>query len=380
MFFGYSDLSQKYGASSKVFLNCDQAAAMPPGEEVLAFYLEACRIAGSNQESLHKEAREIRKAMESAGKEMVSDLTGGEDFTVVWSDSGTGIFNLLFNTGFLKGRRIVTSHLEHPALTAMLKASGSSLEFRPCDRRGIIAPPEGDFDFAAFTAVQSELGVLQDPKALFGSLPPQCIRFADAVQMAGKMPLGEWSSAADLIAVSGIKFGSPGGAALLVRKSAPWSKAFLESAARSRHPLYTAPRVFPPAALSCAWALQRRKETMEEDLQRMRALNAFLRQALKDEEIVFSVPEPSGSPYILHCFLPGKQGAVVVRQLSECNIMANSGSACAAESASGSPALRALGYGKKESFSGLRLSFGFDFSQTQAEFLAENLLSVLKNY
>ena len=77
---------------------------------------------------------------------------------------------------------------------------------------------------------------------------------------------------------------------------------------------------------------------------------------------------------------PGKQGAVVVRQLSEKGIMAGAGSACNAESDSGSPVLRALGFSKKESFSGLRLSFGFDFTRQEAEFLAENLLSVLKNY
>ena len=112
----------------------------------------------------------------------------------------------------------------------------------------------------------------------------------------------------------------------------------------------------------------------------MKELNSFLRQRVACSHIAFTVPEELASPYILHCYLPGKQGAVVVRQLSQKGIMAGSGSACSAESDTGSQVLRALGYGKKESFSGLRLSFGFDFSCEEAEFLAENLLSVLKNY
>ena len=363
-----------------MLLYCDQAAAMRIDEEVLTFYTQACRIAGANQEALHQEAREVRKALEAAGDELARDVTGGEDFTVCWADSGTGIFNLLFHTGIFHNRALLCSRLEHPALEAQLRRSGSPLTYAPCDRHGKIRKVQGDFGFAALTAVQSELGTIQDLPGLFAALPPDCIRFADAVQMAGKLPMKALAASVDLLALSGIKFGSPGGAALLVRKERPWSKKFLAAVEKARHPDYVVPRVFPPAALSCAYAFHARLELLEASLQRQRELNLFLRQALKSEEILFSVPEDESSPYILHCFLPGKQGAVVVRQLSERQIFAGSGSACAAESAAGSPALRAVGYSKKESFSGLRLSFGFDFSQEQAEFLAENLLSVLKNY
>ncbi|MBO5791463.1 MAG: aminotransferase class V-fold PLP-dependent enzyme [Lentisphaeria bacterium] len=363
-----------------MLLNCDQAAAMPADEEVLGFFVQTCRIAGANQESLHQESREIRKALDAAGAQLAADLTGGDEFTVCWSDSGTGIFNLLYNAGLLKERRVITSHLEHPALSAMLKAGNSSLTFLECTREGRLEKREGSFELAALTAVQSELGVIQDLPALFGVLPDTCIRFADAVQMAGKLPMASLGRSADLIAVSGIKFGSPGGAALLVRKSAPWSGKFLEAAARSRHPYYTASRVFPPAALSCAYAVHKRCALLESSFEKMKKINCFLRRELESEHLRFTVPEDLSSPYILHCYLPGKQGAVVVRLLSERNIMAGSGSACAAESAGGSPALKALGFNKKESFSGLRLSFGFDFDEEQAEFLAENLLSVLKNY
>ena len=363
-----------------VLLYCDQAAAMRIDEEVLTFYTHACRIASANQEALHQEAREVRKALEAAGDELARDVTGGNDFTVCWADSGTGIFNLLFATGLFHNKHILTSRLEHPALEAQLRRSGSQITYAPCDRQGKVQKVQGDFGFAALTAVQSELGTIQDLSELFADLPAECIRFADAVQMAGKLPMKEVVSSVDLLALSGIKFGSPGGAALLVRKNTPWSKKFLKAVEKARHPDYVVPRVFPPAALSCAYAFHARQEMLEESLQKQRELNLFLRQALKSEEILFSVPENASSPYILHCFLPGKQGAVVLRQLSERPIFAGSGSACAAESAAGSPALRAVGYSKKESFSGLRLSFGFDFSREQAEFLAENLLSVLKNY
>ena len=364
-----------------MLLNCDQAAAVKCDGEVLAFFTEACRIAGTNQEALHQEAYEVRKALDAAGEELAREVTGTDEFTVCWADSGTGIFHLLSAAGVVKGSSsILCSHLEHPALLAMLKRSGGTLTFAPCDRQGKVRKVEGEFDFAAFTAVQSETGTIQDMPGLFQGLSENCIRFVDAVQMAGKLSMKEWAGAADLVALSGIKFGSPGGAALLVRKKAPWSGKFLEAVKRARHPEYTLPRVFPPAALSCAFALHKRLELLERSFAQMKELNGYLRKELAGSHITFTVPESQASPYILHCFLPDKQGAVVVRQLSERKIMAGSGSACAAESNTGSRVLRALGYGKKESFCGLRLSFGFDFSCDEAEFLAENLLSVLKNY
>ena len=110
-----------------MLLHCDQAAAMSVDEEVLAFHAQCCRLAGINQESVNPGGYEVRKALEGAGEELVRDLTGREDFTVCWADSGTGIFNLLYHTGILNEKQILTSRLEHPALNAVLKRSKSHL-------------------------------------------------------------------------------------------------------------------------------------------------------------------------------------------------------------------------------------------------------------
>ena len=361
-------------------LYCDQAAAARPDEEALACFVNACRTLYANQEAVHYGASEVRRALDDAGNELVRLLTGSDDFTVCWCGSGTGAFHLLESTGFLKERRAVTSVLEHPALTAMLKRSAREVTELKCSREGRIAPAPGAWDFAAFHAVQSELGTVQDIPALMGALPERCVRFTDAVQMAGKMDLAPVAAVSDLIALSGVKFGAPGGGALLVRKRCPWSTAFLKAVSAARHPGYAVPRVHAPEALSMLCALKNRCARLAETLEKMRELNAFLRRELACADLRFTVPEESSSPFILHMFLPGTQGAVAVRMLSERGIRAGSGSACASESPTGSSALRAIGYTGRKSFSGLRFSFGPDFCREQAEFLVKNLLEVLKNY
>lgn len=358
-------------------LYCDQAAAMQPDPEILDCYHKMCRDCSVNIEAGHQAAFELRKKLEEAGEELSVNLTGSAGYTPVWCNTGTGAFLLLEHAGFLQGKQAVTTHLEHPALESMLRRSGGKVDFLRNDSCGRVIPEKKEADFAAVHAVQSELGTRQDLKSIFEALPERCCRFCDGIQGAGKFEL---DCGADLIAVSGVKFGSPAGAALLVRKTFPGAKKLLERFHAARHPEYTAERFSPAAALTLAFAAKFRAQRRAESLRKMALLNHKLRVALEGNGICFTVPEADASAYILHATLPGKQGMVIVRMLSEMSIMAGSGSACASESQEGSPALAAIGLKKQACFSGLRLSFGMDFSSWQADFLIEKVKEALKNY
>ena len=93
-----------------------------------------------------------------------------------------------------------------------------------------------------------------------------------------------------------------------------------------------------------------------------------------------TVPAEAASPFILHLTLPGVQSGVVVRMLSEEDVMVAAGSACASETRTPSAALTALGFSRELAYSGLRISFGFDTSPEDVKKMAEALKTVLKNY
>ena len=207
-----------------MILYCDQAAAAGIDGETADFFADVCRIAYANQESLHSGAFELRKALDEAGNEFARLLTGGDEFAVCWCSSGTDAFLLLEYSGVLKNKRAVTSALEHPALKAVLERNCCGVRTLKCGRQGEIIFENGDFDIAAFHSVQSELGTVQDIPFLMKNLPAHCIRFTDAVQSAGKMDMEKIAEYSDIIAVSGMKFASPGGGALLVRKTCAWSR------------------------------------------------------------------------------------------------------------------------------------------------------------
>ena len=78
--------------------------------------------------------------------------------------------------------------------------------------------------------MQSELGIIQDTGKLFPAGSAEAL-LTDAVQAAGKIPLDKNS---DILIISGVKFGSPGGAAMLLAPDGKFTGKLLEHAEKMR--------------------------------------------------------------------------------------------------------------------------------------------------
>ncbi|MBQ9502067.1 MAG: aminotransferase class V-fold PLP-dependent enzyme [Lentisphaeria bacterium] len=353
----------------------DNAAAALTDRETADHFARMLVECGANQEAGHKEGRRLRQLIADAEQRLSRALMEEGDLRVLWCGSGTEALNI-FSTCVTPGKA-VTSKLEHPALAAALKRSARSVHTFGCDRgTGKLVPETGDWDIAAFHLVQSETGIVQDPGELF-SHTPGAVRFLDAVQAAGKIPLPR---CADILAVSGNKFGAPGCAALLVDPLWDGAEDFCARAEKMRHEAYLAGRMIPAAILTCADVAEKRRSRMTETLRRTEELNGMLRAGCLKLGLRPTVPAENASPFILHLLAPGYQGAVLVRMLAEEGVIVASGSACASETKTPSPALTALGYSRTEAFSGLRISFGFDTSGEDVKILLSSLEKVLKKY
>ena len=134
------------------------------------------------------------------------------------------------------------------------------------------------------------------------------------------------------------------------------------------------------------FAAELRCREMDRSLERIRALNGFLRREIPGIELpgggrcFCTIPEETASPYILHVMLPGVESGVVVRMLSEAGVMVAAGSACSSETGEPSPALRALGFRGRDVWSGLRVSFCPESTADDGKKFIEALRNVLKNW
>ena len=371
----------KFGTLSS-FMNgvlyLDHAAAALPDEALLKRRAELDRECFGNQEAGHTLGFELRRRIDVAARGLGFALWQVENARAVWGTNCTELFNLLAASPLVRGKRVVSSVLEHPALAAALKRNAKELKLLRSDAGGqLAAEAYEDVSLVAVHQVQSELGAVQDTAQLFAAYVG-AVRFVDAAQAAGKLELAD----ADIAAVSGAKLGVPGGGAALLLNP-KWSGAgkFADFAASYRRNDHLIGRVDPvlPPLLACAaiWHMEGR----ERELARIAELNKRLRAGIAEQGGAFPTLEfAAASPYILHLTVPKHQGAVLMRMLASEGIMVSAGSACAAESKDPSPAMLALGASRETAYGGLRISMSHSTPGDAPEIFLEAWKKVLQNY
>lgn len=358
-------------------LYLDWAAAAPPEPETLEYAGRLWREDFANQESGHALGFALRRDLDAAAETLSRTFWGVPGGRVVWGTSCTELFQLAAASPLVAGKSVVSSVLEHPALGAALGRGAGKLRLLGAGTDGKLIPGEAEnVSFAAFHQVQSELGAVQDLPALFAAFP-RAVRFVDAAQGVGKLAFPD----ADIVACSGAKLGVPGGgAALLLNPAWKGASKFAEFAAKYRRDEHRIGRVHPVLPKLLAFAAARRAAEVAKAWRNVSDINARIRAAVARDGVFPTLSAADASPYILHLSVPGRQGAVLMRMLSESGVAVSAGSACAAESRDPSPALLALGRSREDAYGGVRLSFGWDTPPEAADIFVSAWKKVLQNY
>jgi len=359
-------------------LYLDWAAAAMPEATVLEAAGRLWSEDFANQESGHALGFALRKKILAAEMSLSHTFWGRDGGRAIWGASCTELFQLAAASPLVAGRRVVSSVLEHPALTSALRREARELALLRATAAGRLIPdaPAGDVALVALHQVQSEIGAVQELHALFAAYPG-AVRFVDAAQGAGKLPFPD----ADIVAVSGAKLGVPGGgAALLLNPRWPGAADFARFAADYRKRDHRLSRIHPaiPQLLALAAEVRCRERVRAEEA--ARGFNLAVRARLAGSALRPTLAPDRASPFILHLTAPGMQGAVLMRMLAEQNVMVSSGSACAAESRDPSPALLALGCSRSAAYGGLRISLGWQTAPEHADIFLSALKKVLQNY
>ncbi len=371
----------------------DNAASTPILPEVIEYFNSICLTGYANQEALNGAAYALRNKLTEAEKQLAHLLCGNcrDDIKVVWTNSGTSAINIALMHPVFSGVEIVTTDAEHAAMTAALGRASDHISKVKInngliDLEHLAETLDSSVKLVAVHHVQSETGALQDLVAvgkLIKEKAPRALFMVDTVQSAGKMNL-PWNEAGiDFAFVSGYKVGAPGGGAILYRDrefNGEKFSVFYTGLRREKHFLS---RPMPALSLTLTEAIRIRYAAMQDNFKHVSDLNKHLRKRLETElngKVAVTLLADSSSPYILHFLLPGYQGAVLVRMLSESGIYVASGSACEAETGTPSRALLATGVPKKDVYSGMRVSFMPANTIAQVDTFFDNLKSCLKNY
>ena len=207
----------------------DHNATAPVRAEVIDAVSDAMRHDG-NSLSVHAEGRQSRKRVETA-REQVRSLINAPMNGVIFTSGGTESIHYALHgaMGPHNIKRIFVSALEHGAVPANAATTGAEIEMIPSTSEGAVdidwlkmrltnydIGRDGGFLVCVMFA-NNETGVLQ-PVAQAASLAHEAggLLFCDAAQAVGKVPVNFVMSGADMMSLTGHKFGGPVGVGALI--------------------------------------------------------------------------------------------------------------------------------------------------------------------
>lgn len=356
----------------------DHASTSPARREVVEAmlpWLSGTHAADPGR--VHTEGRMARLAVEEA-REQLAALLGVRPRQIVFTSGATEAINAAVwgAVEMHEHRRIVAPAVEH---SAVLEASARHELVRVgVDHHGRVDVEElvarVDEAPTALVHVQwgnHEVGTLQPLEEVVHACRERGVLVhVDAAQAVGHAPdldLGELD--ADLVSISGHKFGAPKGTgALVVRRGlrVPPMVVGGEQERARRGGMENVPAII---GLGAAADVLRTAEHDEVALQRARTEQVVAAATAVQGVRLFGDPDPERRLPHIACFgIDGVEAEAVLLALDQAGIAAHSGSACSSESLEPSPVLEAMGVDAERS---LRVSVGWSTTAADSAAFAD---------
>ncbi|MGA9523289.1 MAG: cysteine desulfurase family protein [Myxococcaceae bacterium] len=364
-----------------IYLDWNATAPVHPAvaEHLARVFREAVTAPG-NPSSVHQGGR-IARARLDAARQRLARVVGCEPKEICFTATGSEAVALAVRGAFeaRKDRarsRVVISAIEHPALLGtakQLEAEGATVVRVAPGPDGrvnadeLIAALTPDTAIASVMWANNETGTLQPVREIARACRERGILFhTDAVQAAGKVPVTLREVDADLISISGHKFGGPTGIAMLVIRRgidvAPLVPGHQEWGRRGGTQNL-------PYIEALALALELANDALERELPRLTALrDRFEREVCSRIDGVVvnggAAPRVSNTSNLR---FTGADGEALLIALDLAGICVSAGAACASGSLSPSHVLTAMGLTPKQAHESLRFSLGRDSTDADVD-------------
>lgn len=320
-----------------------------------------------NPSSLHTIGFRAEQEMRAA-RSAVASLLDVRPEEIYFTSGGTESNNIaLFGAARARkkrGRRIVTTAIEHPSVLNTMKKleqEGFEVVYLKPDGRGHIAPEQifravtPDTVLVSIMRVNNEVGsilpVEAAAEAIAAAKAPALLHM-DAVQAFGKLPLRPRKLGVDLMSASAHKIHGPKGSGALYVRAGVHIEPLTYGGGQEKN---LRPGTESVPLIAGFGAAVRALPDPQTELAGMKKLNAFCRAQLAGiPDLAVNSPDDA-LPYILNFSADGVRAENMLHFLSERGIYVSSGSACSRGRES--YVLRAMGLPRERIASALRLSF-----------------------
>ena len=357
------------GERSEIYL--DHAASTPLRPAARDAWLAAVATHHANPTGSHRAARAARRALDDARDEVAAALDR-PPAEVVFTSGGSEADNLAVR-GVVRSRGgvAVCSAGEHHAVLEPVEHDGGltvSLE-----RDGTVSPDrlaevltgaDDPVSVVSIITVNNETGAINDIPALVEvtrRLAPDAVFHTDAVQALAWVDLAAHAADADLVSITGHKFGGPvGTGALFVRQGVTLDPLIL-GGGQERGRRAGTPDVAGAVAFAAAASLTvaERAESIRRLGEQRDRLVGGLRERLGD--VVIPSVLDGGAPVaagMAHVMLAGIEAEALLFLLDTAGLRASAASSCSSGAQDPSHVLAAMGVDRLLAQGSLRLSLG----------------------
>ena len=369
----------------------DHGATTRPDPEVVNAMLPFFNEFFGNASSLHTFGQEAAQALISSRK-TGADFLGAEPEEIIFTSGGTESDNLaLKGIAYLKknkGKHIITSVIEHPAILNTCKYLGDigyRITYVPVDDQGLVDPADvedavtDDTILISIMHANNEIGTIQPIKEISAIAHEHGVLVhTDAVQSVGKMPVNVDDLGVDMLSISAHKiYGPKGVGALYVRKGTRLQGL---SQGGSHEMKKRAGTENIPGIVGMAKTVELAEQGLEGDTKYLENLRDTMIRKILD-----SIPEShlNGHPTKrlcnnVHVRFSYVEGESLLMMLDMKGVAVSTGSACSSKSLEPSHVLAALGIIPEEIHGNLRITLGRENTIDEVDYVIEKLIDIVK--
>ncbi|WP_461643933.1 cysteine desulfurase family protein [Labilibaculum euxinus] len=367
----------------------DYNATTPIAPEVADAMIPYLKGFFGNPSSSHFYGRQCKEAVDKARNQVASLLNCDAEELIFTSGGSESNNYALKGYAFAnqdKGKHIITSSIEHPAVTEVckfLETEGFEVTYLPVDETGRVQLSDlkkairPDTILISIMYANNEVGTLQ-PISEISKLAKQnnIIVHTDCAQAVGKVPVNVQELGVDLLTLAGHKFYGPKGiGALYIRKGIKLQK-LIHGADHERNLRAGTENVLEIVGLGKAAEL-----AMEEEDKRMRHEMNLIRILRRNLSKLSDVQFNGNNDFCLPNTLSVSFKKIPVNEILSRlkHVAASAGAACHTDCVSVSATLDAMNVPLEYAMGTIRFSVGRYTTKTEIDLASNEIIEVIKS-
>jgi cysteine desulfurase len=343
-----------------------------------------------NPSSGHAQGLATRTAIVKA-REQVAKLLGCDSDEIIFTSSGSESNNMIIKGQAIqqagRGRHIIISAIEHPAVTKVtnyLTKHGFRISLLPVNGQGLVSAADLDEIITSKTILVSvmhannEVGAIQPIRELSDIAHSYGALFhTDAAQSAGKIPTLVHELGCDALSMAGHKLYAPKGIGVLYLKRGTKIEPLIHGAPHENGLRAGTENVSQIVGMGAAAHLA--SMTIQQEQERIGGLRDRLQAQLKSAfpEIRINSKSVDRLPNTLSMSFPGLNALEIMNAMPE--LMVSAGAACHSGDGKGSGVLEAMSVPLNYQLGTLRLSLGRYSDAAQVEEVVQIFTTAINN-